>query len=308
MSSTASKRSLPKPNADGSYTVHFRIEGEWLTDLVRSLWADEGEPEKAINILQAAFPTMEQGDMVAILTGSKQLTGMSDDENGLDLVPDTTTESKYGNSLGLKQRFSVLQAALKEKTEEAADMTQFAVHDTVGVPSAKGLVVVPRRRTRMGGLTGSQVYLDPDVDLETIPHYECRAILGMPYGTKDGSLDETEKKGLRGLWEAKEEEKPGPPPEPFYTITTDTGWLSPDGKFYPCAYQGHVSLAYELGFDVHRLETFGWLKFQRSDIFWNFLDGKFKPTQQQIDLVWDWCQADLSRKRPFWLPGEKDED
>lgn len=72
-------------------TCHLIVEGEFLTNITRQLWADEGKPEKAFNILEAAFPTMTKADKFAILIGEKKLTG--DSNKGCNLIKDTTKES-----------------------------------------------------------------------------------------------------------------------------------------------------------------------------------------------------------------------
>jgi hypothetical protein len=41
---------------------------------------------------------------------------------------------------------------------------------------------------------------------------------------------------------------------------------------------------------ARELEKKGWVKVQEDKLFWDFL-GHFKPTQRQVDTVFDWCQS-----------------
>ena len=34
--------------------IAFVVDGEWLTNICRQLWADEGNPDKALDLLDAA--------------------------------------------------------------------------------------------------------------------------------------------------------------------------------------------------------------------------------------------------------------
>ena len=84
---------------------------------------------------------------------------------------------------------------------------------------------------------------------------------------------------------------PPPPPKAEDAITTDCGWLSPEGKFYPCEYGGHVSLAYDLCGDgsERELEQLNWIKVQNGKF--HRVDYDKPPTQRQRNLVFDWSQA-----------------
>ena len=68
-----------------SKQLHFTVEGEFLTQVSRQLWADERQPEKAINLLKESLRGVTMEQVLAILTGSKKLTGNSGDENGVEL-------------------------------------------------------------------------------------------------------------------------------------------------------------------------------------------------------------------------------
>jgi hypothetical protein len=69
-------------------TMHFTIEGAWLTWFLRHLWI-EGSEEKAIKTWDAAFPTMTtpehlNGFLLDILSGRKKFVG----QNTFEMVDD----------------------------------------------------------------------------------------------------------------------------------------------------------------------------------------------------------------------------
>lgn len=118
-------------------------------------------------------------------------------------------------------------------------------------------------------------------------------------------------------------------PNPEETITTDTGWLSPDGRFYPCQYAWHEGLAGFLLRDEARaaakrgdylgradklLESRGWIRVECIDKHQWFFLGKLKlddfsgdgespeaeATAIQVKLIIDYCIAHKVRL-PYWI-------
>lgn len=267
----------------GKRTATFSISGAYITALCRTFWADEGEPERALKLLEAAFPTMDRSDMFCIITGSKKLVG--DSNNGVDLEADNAKVSECGNDLSLE----AVLGRFRKKDDEAQDWLQLATHQTEVVPSPKGPIEVPRRRTKSRKGLGDNIYLNAEYeDLKDIPHREittdidCRRFLNKDKRRRE-RLEEV------GIEEVK---RPAPP-EARLTITQENGWLSRDGKFYPCRYWEHRDLAWSLGYDERNLETLGWIKVQKSGedkhtmFYWEY--DHFKPTQAQIDLIFDYC-------------------
>lgn len=76
---------------------------------------------------------------------------------------------------------------------------------------------------------------------------------------------------------------------------TKYGWISPDGKYFPCGYQGHSNLADRICFGFvetnnaeHYLETHGWCKIYKSlfdDKYKLYIDGKSVITDAQIKTL-----------------------
>lgn len=263
-----------KKTIERTMTAHFVIDGPWLCDFARTLWADEDAPEKAINILRTAFPPMEQTDILAVLTGTKKLTGNSDD--GIALVADTTTTSPHGNPLDVATVLRKIRTQRDAESDRADDLTQLLLGDTVLLGSPKGAVSVPRRKTICTG-TANRPRLKEGVNLERIPHHELPG-LSTP----------------RRLYEDRMLGPPQPPkplPKAEDAITTDCGWLSPDGKFCPCGYSEHVALAYDLCGDggERELERRNWIKVQNGKFY--RVDYEKPPTQRQRDVIFDWAQT-----------------
>lgn len=249
-----------------SEQVCFTVTGEFLTNLSRTIWADEGAPEKALRILEAAFPEMPQSAMFDVLTGKQRLDG--DSNTGITLQPDDEPVSQHGNVRAL---VAVLKK-FRDQADEGEDWKQMVTGQTRLVVSPRGRVEVPVRRTRNNRL---------DADLDDIPYREAGVnVLRRKFFEEDTNRQRME----RGV-----EEVEVVPPKPERSITSGTGWLSPDGKFYPCEYGGHDDLEFQLGCGRSRLEELGWVKLQNGNFLWDF-SGHFEPTQRQIDLVFDYCR------------------
>lgn len=253
---------------------HFTITGEFLTKTARSLWADEEQPEKALNLLRSAFPDMSEEIIFCVLTGKKKLTGHSD---GIEIEDDNAETTDCCNSLSIQGTIG----RFRDKLDRLEDDYQMATHQTENVPSEFGLITVPRRRTKQQPTLSGEYERYLDGDLSKIPYREGQNFFSRRSRRPD-EWDETE----------EEEEPKEIKPEKFEIITQDTGWLSPEGDFYPCAYQGHNNLASRLGFKEFMLEEKGWVKMQNAEFVWDYMDlGGFRPTQKQIDMIFDFCTA-----------------
>lgn len=109
-------------------TCHFVVEGAFLVDITRQLWADEGNPEKAFSILEAAFPQMRRSIMFAILTGEKKLVGDSD--TGCYLEDDGTDKTPAGNRLSLEAVVGRFRKRIAGHKEWLRDVAQVRVSET----------------------------------------------------------------------------------------------------------------------------------------------------------------------------------
>lgn len=246
--------------------VCFHIDGESFTDLVRSIWADEGEPVKALNVLEAGFPDIPESDRYAILCGDKKLVG--DSRDGLRLISDGVKQSKNNNSLRVKDVFVKGVVCV----DQLRDELQVATGQVVRVASPKGLVCIPERKQR--------AWRCGEATLETVPYKLTERAEALPRMTSSNS----------------EEPEPEPPPKPDRYISGFDGWLAPDGKFYRCGLREHTPLSGALGKTCEQLEKLGWIKLSGGKAF----ESEKQATQAQIDLVYDWCQKEKI-EYPYWL-------
>lgn len=257
-------------------TVFFSIDGEWLTNQVRSLWAAEQEPIKAMTILRDGFPDMEEQDRLAILMGHKKLVGSSRD--GLDLLEDDATEID-GFSLSLD---AVLrQQDNSDEVDRWRDLFELATDQTEQVASPAGLVKIPRRKNR--------AYRRGEVTIDDIPYRENR-------------FGPTALPSKREPQEGEPEEEPLELPTPDDHISHHYGWLTPDGKFYRCGWMEHLYIVGCFDMTGEQAEQAGWIKISDKYAWSTYhLHGTGRPpTQRQIDLVFDWCTAN-NHKIPDWV-------
>lgn len=278
-------------------SLHFKLDGGYLTDLVRRLWADEGEPRKALRILGSAFPEMTKSQQMSILSGEKKLVG---DEHGMDLVDDGTTVSDCGNSLDPEAVFGKLMAKAKKEGDHLKDVLDLLNNDTVGFGSPDGLICVPRNRVEKGygelGVAGRS-HLKDGVDLDDVLHR------GSGLRNSLLSLDRSGSMEAPPAPEIPEPSKPEPP-RAQSKITSDTGWLTPDGKFYQCRYNEHIRTAESLGFKESQVEKMGWIKMGLmlgcdTHMEHLILEPVKPATQSQIDMIFDWCQ-ECGKEMPYW--------
>lgn len=255
--------------------VSFIIEGEFLTNISRTLWADEKSPQKAIRLIKSAFPDMEEATVVSILTGKSKLAGNSSE--GIFLEVDNSEVTENGNPLSL---IAILEKMV-EQQDELEDYQEFALGQTEVVPSEKGLIEVPRKWTTFKD-TDCKRYLNlpSGKNLKDIIHRKVDSKIRKEKFFSDNTNFLREQKGV-AIAERK-------PQKSYPSIVRDTGWLSPEGKFYPCAYGEHAEIAFHLGMPERQLEGLGWIKVQEKKFFWDFF-GHAKPTQAQINGIFDYC-------------------
>ena len=81
-------------------------------------------------------------------------------------------------------------------------------------------------------------------------------------------------------------------------------WISPEGKIYPVKIWEHDNVAYMICQAIysisdsrdfsHILQLLGWIKCSRFHIIPIQPISKFKITQKQLDLLFDWVSANNS--------------
>lgn len=267
----------------------FRIDGTDLTKLVRTLWADEEQPEKALMILHAAFPEMTRGQQISILSGEKKLVG---NEHVMNLLDDGVSETELGNPLYPEIIFRKLLARAKKADGQRKDAVALLMRDTVAMGSPKGLVHVPFWRTTPTS-SGRKLV----TDLDDTMYQESPMTFISPKLT------------LKPKPKEKPEPKKRPLSEPLTRIVGDSGWLTPNGEFYPCGYMEHDGVISDLNMEVKEVEKLGWIRMSRSYAELNSDRSPFSypsktPTQKQIDMIFDWS-VERKVKVPEWTVSYK---
>lgn len=284
--------------------AHFTITGEFLTRHARQLWADENEPAKAVDLLLNGLVGIEMNQVMDILTGRSKLEG--DSTQGVDLVEDGATLSPCGQPL--PTLIEVLQRSKRETAHaqrRGRDLIELEVNEGVTMASPRGLVVISKQtRDEVG---------KGEIEWEDVWANHVYRQLELP---PDGYV--IEPKSTAFIHD--DEPEPEPPPPTFHSkITSWTGWLSPDGKFYPCEWREHIYLADRINHHLnpeesepvvggweHRLEQRGWIKFSGRD---GLFKGDRPATERQNKKILEWCLGEGKEltKLPYWLePGWED--
>lgn len=267
-----------------SEIVHFSITGEFITKQARDFWNLEGEHERAMELL-GCLDGITEGQCLDVLEGRAKLTG--DSGVGIDLAADNAENCKT-----LKQVLGRLKEERDEARDEAQDFVQMAIGDTVSLASPTGLRRVPRRktteisgkRTLRDGYEFDDIARTNDKPLkiwQQDPEY--RAPIDRRSGTPGAGLSYF---------------KPEPvPPLPEASITSDTGWLAPDGKFYPCQYAQHGAVAVVVGFEPNDQ---GYVRLCVIDNTQWFFGDNESFTNVQKEMIRTYCK-ERKIDLPYWL-------
>lgn len=293
-----------------THIAHFVVHGDFITDTARRLWNEEDEPERAMNILRC-MQGITDAQCLDVLEGRSKLTG--DSSKGILLKPD----KKKGKTV--TDVIRKLKQERDEARDERADLQEMVIgkEATEILASPTGLRRVPRRKTQRKYIKGSvRTVLADDVEFDDVlDNPETPAVPGR--GTKPLHVWQqvsptpgqfrAEKIIMDNIEEEKEEIPP--PPEPQTSITSPTGWLSPDGKFYPCCYSQHALTAWKLRLtdnpQNHWVKPDGWIRLSKDgkdQLF--FPDETDTHTPAQREVIQTYCQ-ELGIELPWWLRKEK---
>jgi hypothetical protein len=251
-----------------SGSLHFKLDGGDLTRLVREIWADDQQPERAMRILEVAtIPPMTYEQRLSVVCGSQRLGG---DELGMELAPDDATHTDMGNALTLER----VMARLRADQERGLDALQMLSQTTYIVSSEYGMVEIPLRRL--------DDYKNDRINIDDIVH-RCL--------TNQETLDAPSVRFKRAEI-LDEPPEPPPPPEVAEKITQGIGWLTPEGRFYACEYAHHNLTARALGHeDEQPLQKMGWIKLTK-DVQ---IQGDRPATQAQLNRMFDFFN-----ELPWW--------
>lgn len=263
--------------------VHFVVQGDFITETSRRLWNDEGEPEKALDIL-LSLDGITYDQCLDVLEGRSKLIG--DSSNGIDIVDDDAK----GKSL--KEILKTLKKERDIAIDERLDAFQLLADDSAIGASPTGRRKVPRRKTRknVGSVIGTvfkEGYefddIDSGEDVQKLSIWQ--------------QVDDIDISSARRSRAELPEPEPQPPPIPDDKITSNTGWLTPEGKFYACRYGQHREIADLVGFDTDdkRYVRCAW----HMDQQWFFCESD-ALTQTQRELIKNFC-SEKNVEEPYWM-------
>ena len=280
----------------------FVIHGEFVTQQARTFWSEDDDPERALNLLNCVHG-LSYEQHLDILEGRAKLVGSS--STGIKLQPDNQKLPTLAEVLGRMR---------KERDEargDTADLLQIINKDTVVVASPTGRRLIPRRQAEIkpgsstvGTLRKGLGWKGTDSENPEPRFYQC--VDEAAYGR---SFDDV-LRPLPGIGrvaaEVQEEDHrkaEAAKPLPRDTITETTGWLSPEGKFYPCRYSQHNQTAWDLDMEPGHLDDVGWIRLQKrneeeQNIFKKDYDAKVPDAQKALLVAF--CTSQKI-ELPWWL-------
>lgn len=275
--------------------AHFVVHGEDLTRIGRQMWADEREPARALRLLLDGLQGIDLQQAIDVLTGKAKLTGSN---SRVRLVRDDADTSPCGQPFpSLIEAFDHERKRSEMAERDSRDAVVLLAHDTVMMASPGGrreVSMETAHELERGRITWEDVRVFRDCSYMEVARARQDETGGPPPPLQEAPVDDP--------WQQPPSEEP--PPESYPAITQDTGWLSPEGRFYPCSYYEHDSIAHRLGKSRWDLDRLGWVVLAGSE---GIHRGNIEVTQAQRDLVFDWC---TSRKQelPYWMRPEWSDD
>jgi hypothetical protein len=309
--------------------VFFKIHGEDLTRLARTLWADELQMDRAIRLLTTGLQGCNEPTAMSILTGVKKLVGC----NRLDLVDDDATQTELGNLLSAESVFVRIRGNKEETEWQLRIANEIHSGHTVDLPSPYGLCTVPFSMTENAGsifdptkrkLKNKFTWKDIEPyrqdaderfieDTEQLEEISGNTVKQNFRGERTGiSILDQFIEGDKALTKMEEE---GAIPDK--QLLSENGWVAPNGDFFPCGPIMHDSLAdILLGKTTDAADAIGRrdgtsiieqthvrisknvASAERSSII--FVGREM--TQAQKDTIFDWCKKHRE-DYPTWIDG-----
>jgi hypothetical protein len=268
-----------------SEKLHFTVNFNWLTDFVRSLWA-EGSFRKALTILEDMG--IPQHESFEIIRGNLKMLQNPKGEKGIDGI--TAKDNWKPNLPNCElQRYpdpEELASIERDRDKYAKIYINQCVSEIYAVLSELHSAI----ETGNGMLIGNA-----EEKLLTYPD-EAFSIVGIDKNSYEEHTYKAELLHNAKIQKEIEVEEyvqhqleldKKPLPAIDTTLESIYGWLLPTGDFYPCEWQDHIWLAGKLGKSEHQAEYEGWIKFTKSGIYYLAVD---MPTQKQIDMIFEWCK------------------
>ena len=253
-------------------TVHFLVEGDFITDLARDI-VREGNYAKALDMVQC-FDGLDNGQCIAILAGKLRMSGW-----GICQDP-KCKQCKGKEPLHLVDddvEIASLQEAFKSLQDEIETLKRDK-YELIRLYNGGG-----REDAYEFAKETTKALIKPAVDF----------MVGKPVCPPDHTP-------LIEIEDEEEEEEKFIESDP---IDLESGWLGPNGGWYSCEYWGHTETSFEItrkfGYDVasdgpDSLLDRGWIKVGRymlgKHIVLIHYGTRHRITNRQIDKLWDWYQ------------------
>jgi hypothetical protein len=310
MTIIAEKRSI----TNSTHKLHFKVTGKFITQHTRDK-VIEGDWEDAIRFLVEYLHGMDFNIAISILSGKQRLTG--DSSIGVKLEKDSDS-SDYLKRLNWVYR-GYFQHSDRQWYVPYAITNSFGERD---FSFFKSDYPFSRARYYLNNKEKDKIF---GLKCKQFEGYEKAVLFELVKSppiwiqikrTAQEALDGMSSVEVRGHYEwYGEQEKPkfakpskqllvtsvpkSKPLEIDSSLTSECGWLLPNGDFYGCSYSGHVYLAERLFEEILKKETnnaeddgekAGWVKIGRGfmDRVPFFLFNKI--TQSQQDTLFDWCK------------------
>lgn len=298
-------------------TVHFSVDFQWLTDFIRDEWsAGQYTRAKQLLIEDCGLPPQVSYD---VIRGKKKLAADPDDpDQGMVITDEWSPDlskclwwAGYPDPEDFKF-FSLIEefgvkglTSYKHQIERLTRQMQETSYYFDKMNILSEAVDIPKKvlnffnqeslvkEIQAFGRWKLLDYRDQNKNMDN------RSINARDY-LRDKRLNESNEddslKKLTGLSLDEHIEKLASFSEkPFPTYKTKIGWVSPDGKIYPCGHQEHARAMWEwFGMSEVGAENLGWIKityslFKPDDPL--LLRGENnKPTQSQINILSKWAE------------------
>jgi hypothetical protein len=281
--------------------AHFTVDFDGLTRIVRDFWA-EHEFDRAIQIMtRSGIPVETAHD---VIRGKKRMAQDPEGKPGVDgtiLVddwkpnlgvcmfgqyPDPDDLPKIAKR-GMKAQDDLLTTRIRDAQQVASDIKD-ALSNFDTIEAARLLDIFEA------------------IPADATKHVEMNLNRSWIRECAQNSLRDRARKeaGIKSPVEAfvahQLEMDKRPKPKPTRDFSSDNGWVLPGGAFY--ALKGpmeHIWAAGAIGgLTEKEAEEKGWIKVSLSALGGFYIINHTRPTQKQIDTLFDWAQADpLKSKR-----------
>jgi len=269
-----------------SQMLAFVIAGEFITKQARTFWWDEGEKDRALDLLQC-LQGITTDQALDVIFGRAKLNG--DSNVGVRIESDNAKTSPCGNPM----KGSLVETLHddKKKMKSLEDDFKDEIGEKVFSASQYGGIELGRRaleKVKKGETT-----------------FEKLAERGL---IKRIEPVLTPLRELKEKIRAIDDEQVETSPKPDKSLNARNGWVDREGRLFPCNYMEHILLGQLLGSEEQALEKRGWVKitdYQTAPIPVPPRDvavyySKIQPTDAQKKTVIDWC-AKHKHKIPKWL-------